>query len=197
MTSGTCNSSDCTNITGQELTQVGSTCQWTAADSPWNHELVCESGVWYYRVWNGAIGSGTLCAEWTHQETVTDCPPLGSEADGIWEKTDGDCVPSTFGTYKDCPMDCSDCSTNYCVDFIDSGGIPISSTTSRVFCDWLATGAAIECATIDGVDQWKLTINTDTVYVAPASACPPTGAENWTMHIDNGATLTDIQTGSC
>jgi hypothetical protein len=166
-----CDGNSCSDITGQELTQEGTDCQWTAADSPWNHELVCENGVWYYRVWNGEIGTGFLCAEWKDmQETTPDCPPVGSDSDGTWqatgEKCDGDFSVSEA---------CGDCST--CDDPITStisgvgggdncgGGAcsDINSTTdvdSDGTCSWWAINFSTfhvhSCSCTDGV--WEYTV---------------------------------------
>lgn len=123
---GTCGGA-CSSIVGQTLSQVGSTCQWTATQGGWTHEMPCEDGIWYYRIWTGGVG-GTLCAEWTEvdETEVSACPPVGGTSDGTWVRTGGDCVGDDFDLGAQCPSNCTNCEDLYSIAF--------STTTPGTIC---------------------------------------------------------------
>ena len=203
---GTCGG-DCANISDATVTQVGSTCQWTGSQSSWTHELVCETGVWYYRVWSGGVG-GTLCAEWKQTASSTPaCPPLGGTGDGVWERTgNGACSGTDFSLAEACPGDCTSCDDDNSVIVTISGmaglcanedscnnvnlnKVHTMTRSGSSACSWTVQSSLflliLECVS----ETWHLSIQTGEGgcgrFEAPnTTGCPPAGS-GWVWQGDD------------
>ena len=204
LTSGTCNG-NCTDIAGQTITQVGSTCQWTAVQGNWTHEMVCigfSDGKWRYRVWDGGIG-GTLCASWVQTaEQQLACPPLGSDIEGVWVRDGGSCFGDGLGVGKACPGTCGcddpltvlisglngTCDGGALCPCSEGNGTYVVSKSSS--CVWEGSGGDVgynSCRIECSGNIWKVLIGANAdcnsqcafnhvIFEAPnADNCPPSG----------------------
>ena len=207
LTSGTCNG-NCTDIAGQTITQVGSTCQWTATQGNWTHEMVCigaGDGKWRYKVWDGGIGN-TLCASWVQvAEQQLACPPLGSDLEGVWVRDGGACFGDGLRVGTTCPTNFSECEACGSFSVTISGfsspcaGLNRSGATvsHNGDCTWSGSDININCGSPqDGF--WFLVVfdvfQGKSAYFLKENVdgCLPTGS--WTQYDEVGCSG---QTGTC